>query len=179
MVSLRCKNIVQKELEQAGINYRHIDLGCVDLIEELTVEQTAILKATLLECGLELIQDKNSILVESIKTAIIEMVHYAEDLPKENFSYYLSHKLDYDYTYLSNVFSKSQDMSIQQYIIQQRIEKVKLLMSYLELNLTEIADKLEYSSVAHLSAQFKRVTGLTPRDYKNSVGLERKMLEDI
>lgn len=179
MVSLRCKKVVQKELEAAGIAYRQIELGRVELAEQITQEQTDILRTVLLECGLELIQDRLSILVESIKTAIIQMVHYEAELPRENFSYFLSTKLDYDYTYLSNVFSKSQGMSIQQYIIHQRIEKVKLLLSYHELNLTEIADALEYSSVAHLSSQFKRVMGVTPSEYKKSEMTNRKMLENI
>lgn len=179
MVSLRCKKVVQKELEQAGIAYRQIELGRVELAGQITSEQMAILNATLLECGLELIHDRLSILVESVKNAIIQMVHYESELPKENFSYYLSQKLGYDYTYLSNVFSKAQGMSIQQYIINQRIEKVKLLLSYQEWNLTEIAYQLEYSSVAHLSTQFKKVTGLTPRDYKRDINSDRKMLENI
>jgi len=179
MVSLRCKKVVQKELESAGIAYREIELGRVELAEQITQEQTALLKATLLECGLELIADRISILVESVKNTIIQMVHYEDELPKENFSYYLSQKLDYDYTYLSNVFSKVQGMSIQQYIINQRIEKVKLLLSYRELNLTEIAYQLEYSSVAHLSTQFKKVTGLSPREYTRNTNGDRKMLENI
>lgn len=179
MVSLRCKKVVQQELELAGIAYRQIELGRVELAEQITQEQTAILRATLLECGLELIQDRISILVESVKNAIIQMVHYEPELPKENFSYYLSQKLDYDYTYLSNVFSKAQGMSIQQYIINQRIEKVKQLLSYQELNLTEIAYQLEYSSVAHLSTQFKKVTGMSPREYIKDVNRDRRMLENI
>jgi len=179
MVSLRCKRVVQIELDSAGIAYRQIELGRVELAVPITQEQTALLQTTLQECGLELIQDRLSILVESIKNAIIQMVHYEKELPRENFSYYLSQKLDYDYTYLSNVFSRSQGMSIQQYIINQRIEKVKLLLSYQELNLTEIAYQLEYSSVAHLSTQFKKVTGLSPRAYKGDVNQDRRMLENI
>jgi len=117
-------------------------------------------------------------LVESIKTAIIQLVHFEPELPKENFSYFLSQKLAYDYTYLSNIFSRSVGMCIQLYIIQQRIEKVKLLLSYQNLNLTEIADQMEYSSVGHLPAQFKGVTGLTAREYKKKAVMDRRMLEN-
>jgi AraC-like DNA-binding protein len=128
---------------------------------------------------LKLLDDKKSILIEKIKNVIIEMVHYADELPKQNFSDYISEKLGYDYTYLANTFSEVKGITIQHYIINHKIEKAKELLLYDELNLTEIAYKLNYSSVAHLSNQFKKVTGLSPSFYKQ-LGQKRKQnLEDI
>lgn len=166
MVSLRCKIMVQSELEKLGLNYIAIDLGTVELANELTALQRSTLEDNLQRLGLELLDDKKKILIEKIKQVIIEMVHYSDELPDVNYSTYISSKLQYDYNYLSNIFSEVKGITIQQYIIFHKIEKAKELLLYDELNLTQIAHKLHYSSVAHLSNQFKKVTGLSPSYYK-------------
>lgn len=166
MVSLRCKLTVREELMKVGLRYVTIDLGVADIHEEITQRQRDDLKINLQKSGLELLDDKKSILVERIKNVITEMVHYTDELPDANYSDYISEKLQYDYTYLSNVFSEVKGITIQQYIINNKIERVKELLLYDELNLTEIAYKLHYSSVAHLSNQFKKITGLSPSYFK-------------
>jgi AraC-like DNA-binding protein len=166
MVSLRCKMIVKEELAKLGLRYAAVDLGMVEIQEDITEKHREQLKANLLKAGLELLDDKKSILIEKIKSVIIEMVHYSEEMPKVNYSEYISKKLDYDYTYLANVFSEVKGITIQQFIIIHKIEKVKELLLYDELNLTEISYKLHYSSVAHLSNQFKKITGLSPSFFK-------------
>ena len=158
--------MVKEELNKLGIGYRTLELGMVDLLEHIPENLRQQLKANLLLSGLELMDDKRSILIEKIKNVIIEMIHYSDDPPALNFSDHLSEKLNYDYTYLSNIFSDSQGITIQQYIILHKVEKVKELLLYDELTLTEIAYKLHYSSVAHLSNQFKKVTGLAPSYFK-------------
>lgn len=173
MVSLRCKLSVQFELEKLGIGYTNIDLGTVETKESLTDKQKQELKSNLALSGLELMDDKKSILINKIKNVIVEMIHYNDEVPKVNYSEYISEKLGYDYTYLSNLFSEVIGNTIQQYIIIHKIERAKELMLYDELNLTEIAYKLHYSSVAHLSNQFKMVTGQTPTFYKK-IGEKRK-----
>lgn len=166
MVSLRCKMMVKQELTKLGIKYMVLDLGMVELFENITEKQRILLKSNLLKSGLELMDDKKSILIEKIKNVITEMIHNSDQLPKVNYSDYISEKLEYDYTYLANTFSEVKGITIQQYIIINKIEKVKELLLYDELNLTEISYKLHYSSAAHLSNQFKRITGLTPSYYK-------------
>ena len=167
MVSLRCKMKVKEDLIKLGIPYRSIDLGVVESMNDLTHEQFEQLKESLKRSGLELMEDKKSILVEQIKNVIIEMIHYSNDgLPKVKYSDYISEKLGYDYTYLSNLFSEVKGITLQQFIIINRIERVKEMLIYDELNLTEISYKLHFSSVAHLSNQFRKVTGLTPSFFK-------------
>ncbi|HSJ69065.1 MAG TPA: AraC family transcriptional regulator [Anditalea sp.] len=166
MVSLRCKMVVQNELCNLGIAYTLLELGMVDLLEPITAENRELLRTSLMRSGLELMDDKKSILIERIKNTIIEVIHFSDDIPKVNFSIFLSQKLGYDYTYLSNVFTEVKGMTIQQYIIINKIEKVKELILYNELNLSEIAFKMHYSSVAHLSSQFKKITGVTPTYFK-------------
>ena len=166
MVSLRCKMIVGNELKKLGLNHNNVELGMVEVIDEISSQKRELLKKNLLKSGLELLDDKRSILIEKIKSVIIEMIHYADELPKVNYSDYISEKLEYDYTYLSNIFSEVKGITIQQFIILHKIEKVKELLLYDELNLTEISYKLHYSSVAHLSNQFKKVTGLSPSFFK-------------
>ncbi|MDP1726068.1 MAG: AraC family transcriptional regulator [Bacteroidota bacterium] len=173
MVSLRCKMIVKAELSKLGLHYVIVDLGVVEILEDITKEQHDQLKENLLVFGLELLDNKKSILIDKIKNVIIEMIHYSDEVPKVNYSYYISEKLNYDYTYLSNLFSEVKGITIQHFIIQHKIEKVKELLLYDELNLTEISYKLHYSSVAHLSNQFKKVTGLSPSYFKN-LGQKRK-----
>lgn len=157
--------IVKEELDKLGLKYGAVDLGMVEILEDITEKQRGELKENLLRSGLELLDDKKSILIEKIKNVINEMIHYSEEVPKVNYSEYLSEKLQYDYTYLSNVFSEVKGITIQQFIIIHKIERVKELLLYDELNLTEISYKLHYSSVAHLSNQFKKVTGLSPSYY--------------
>ncbi len=178
MVSLRCKMMVKEELKKLGLHYVVLDLGMVDVLEEITEEQRELLKVNLLQSGLELMDDKRSILIDRIKNVIIEMIHYSDELPETNYSDYISEKLNYDYTYLSNIFSEVKGITIQQFIIIHKIEKVKELLLYDELNLTEISYKLHYSSVAHLSNQFKKVTGLTPTFYKQLKQKRKANLEN-
>ena len=166
MVSLRCKMLVKTELNKHGLHYIVVNLGEIDVKEDITDEQRVQLKIALLQSGLELMDDKKAILIEKIKNVIIEMVHYTDERPKTNFSDYLSEKLNYDYTYLANLFSEVTGITIEHYIIAHKIEKVKEYILYDELNLTEISYKLNYSSVAHLSNQFKKITGLTPTFFK-------------
>lgn len=158
--------IVREELMSLCLKYILIDLGMVEVMEDITEEQHDKLKGNLLRSGLELLDDKRSILIDKIKNVIIEMIHYSDELPKVNYSDYISEKLGYDYTYLSNIFSEVKGITIQNFIIIHKIEKVKELLLYDELNLTEISYKLHYSSVAHLSNQFKKITGLSPSFYK-------------
>jgi AraC-like DNA-binding protein len=173
MVSLRCKMMVKAELKKLGLHYVIVDLGMVELLEDMTEEQRIQLKKNLQRSGLELLDDHQAILVEKIKGVITEMIHYSDEIPKVNYSEYISEKLNYDYTYLANTFSEVKGITIQQFIINNKIERVKELLLYDELNLTEIAYRMHYSSVAHLSNQFKKVTGLTPSFFKK-VGKKRK-----
>lgn len=179
MVSIRCKMIVKSELELMGVKTCIVELGEAELLKEITSEKRNQLKQNLLKYGLEVMDDKRSMLIEKIKNVIIEMVHYADELPKINNSNYISEKVKYDYTYLANLFSEVQGTTIEHFIIAHKIEKVKELLVYDELNLTEIADKMHYSSVAHLSGQFKKVTGLTPSHFKKLKKKRRKTLESL
>ncbi len=179
MVSIRCKMLVKSELEQLGVSYKSVELGEAELLENLTPQKHDNLKFSLLKSGLELMDDKRSILIEKIKNVIIEMIHYSDELPKTNYSYYISEKLEQDYTYLANLFSEVQSITIEHFIIKHKIEKVKELLVYDELNLTEIASKMHYSSVAHLSNQFKKVTGLTPSHFKKLKNKRRNALENM
>lgn len=165
--------MVKKELEKLGLHYANIELGTVETEEEINDEVLLKLKSNLAISGLDLMDDKRSILIDRIKNVIIEMIHYSEEVPRVNYSDYISEKLDYDYTYLSNLFSEVKGITIQHFIIKHKIERAKELILYDELNLTEIAYKLNYSSVAHLSNQFKKVTGNTPTYYKK-IGQKRK-----
>ncbi|HEX6224469.1 MAG TPA: helix-turn-helix transcriptional regulator [Chryseolinea sp.] len=179
MVSLRCKMMVKDELNKLGLRFGAIDLGMVEMLDDVTEQQHQQLKTNLLKSGLELLDDKRSILIEKIKNVIVEMIHYSEEIPKTNYSDYISEKLNYDYTYLSNVFSEVKGITIQQFIIINKIEKVKELLLYDELNLTEISYKLHYSSVAHLSNQFKKITGLSPSFFKKLKKKRKGNLEDM
>jgi AraC-like DNA-binding protein len=179
MVSTRCKMAVKAALKNLGLHFIVVDLGEVEVMENLTAEQRKQLTRALLESGLELMDDKRAILIERIKNAIIEMVHHTNELIKINFSDYLSQKLDHDYTYLANLFSEVQGTTIEQFIISHKIERIKELIIYDELNITEIAWKMNYSSVAHLSNQFKKVTGLTPSHFKQLKEKRRSPIEEI
>lgn len=166
MVSIRCKIIVRSELENMGIHYTTVELGEVQISEKPSSEQYDALNAALASHGMEILEDKKSVLIEKIKNIIVEQIHYNEEPLTVNFSVYLAKQLNYDYHYLSNLFSEVKGTTIEKYIIAQKIERVKELLIYDELTLTEIAYKLHYSSVAHLSNQFKKVTGLTPSFFK-------------
>lgn len=179
MVSLRCKMMVKDELNKHGLKYVSVDLGVVDIMEDISNDKRALLKEALLKSGLELMDDNRSMLIEKIKTTLIEMIHYTDELPKVNFSNYLSDKMGYDYTYLANLFSETEGTTIEHFIILHKIERVKELILYNELNLTEIAWKLQYSSVAALSNQFKKVTGLTPTFFKSLKRKRRIGLENV
>jgi AraC-like DNA-binding protein len=171
--------LVKTELEKLGIDYLSVDLGMVEIQGNISEKQREEFGRNLKKSGLELLDDKKNILVEKIKAVIVEMIHYSDELPKVNDSDYISKKLGYDYTYLSNTFSEVRGITIQQYVIMHKIEKVKELLLYDELSLTEIAYRLHYSSVAHLSNQFKKVTGLTPTYFKDVKEKREKNLEDL
>ncbi len=179
MVSIRCKLMVKKELEKMGLHYVTVDLGEVDIMENITESQREQFKTALLKSGLELMDDKRAMLIEKIKNVIIEMVHYTDEMPKVKFSSYLSEKLDYDYTYLANLFSETEGTTIEHFILLHKIERVKELIIYDELNLTQISYKLNYSSVAALSNQFKKITGLTPSFFKSLKHKRRNTLENV
>lgn len=179
MVSNRCKMAVKEELQKLGLHFVVVDLGEVEVMENLTIEQRTQLNNGLLNSGLELMDDKRAVLIEKVVNVITEMIHHSDESPKVNYSDFLSEKLGYDYTYMSNVFSEVKGITIQQFIIINKIERVKEYLIYDELNLTEISYKLHYSSVAHLSNQFKKVTGLTPSNYKQLKDKKRNPIENI
>ncbi len=181
MVSNRCKMAVKTELKKLGLHFIVVELGEVEIMEKISAEERELLKAGLLDCGLELMDDRRSVLIERIKNVIINMVHHSdeeEDI-RVNFSHYLSEKLNHDYTYLANLFSEVQGTTIEQFIIAHKIERIKELIIYDELNITEIAWKMNYSSVAHLSNQFKKMTGLSPTHFKKLKDKKRSPIEEI
>lgn len=179
MVSNRCKIVVKEVLKQLDLHFIVVDLGEIEIMEDISDEQRGALKLALVESGLELMDDRKAILIERIRILITEMVHNADELPEKNYSTYISEKIGYDYTYLSNMFSEIKGVTIQQFIIIHKIERIKELIIYDEMNITEIAWKMNYSSVAHLSNQFKKVTGLTPSHFKNLKDKHRIPIEDI
>lgn len=179
MVSLRCKILVKQELEKLGLKHAVVELGTVEILSSFSNEQRELLRANLLQSGLKLLDDKKSILVDRIKNVIIEMIHYSDELPKVNYSDHISEKLGYDYTYLANTFSEVKGITIQQFIILNKIERVKELILYDELTLSEISFKLHYSSAAHMSNQFKKMTGLTPSFYKKLKKQRKSNLENL
>ena len=171
--------VVKDELTKLGLHYRTVELGEADIMENISALQHDQFRDALLKSGLELMDDKRSVLIQKVKNVIVELIHYSEEPLLINFSDYLSQKLNHDYTYLSNLFSEVQGTTIEKFIIAHKIERVKELLVYNELNLTEIAYLMHYSSVAHLSAQFKKVTGLTPSHFKQLRNKRRSMLEDM
>jgi len=179
MVSLRCKMVVKAAAEELKIPYTTIELGFIEVNEKLSESVLEVFKKKLLSAGLEVLDDKKSILIEKIKNVVIEMVHYADEFPKVNFSNYLSEKLGYDYTYLSNLFTEVKGTTIQEYIIMHKIEKAKELIMYNEMSIADIAYTLNYSSAAHFSTQFKKVTGLTPSFFKKLKKQRESDLEDL
>jgi AraC-like DNA-binding protein len=179
MVSIRCKIFVKAELDKLGLHHCNVDLGVVHTTDLISNEQIECFRLALLKSGLELMDDKKAILIERIKNVIVEMVHYSDELPQLKNSEFISTHLQHDYTYLANLFSEATGITIEHFIILHKIERVKELIIYNELNLTEISYLLNYSSVAHLSTQFKKVTGLTPTFFKNLKGKRRQMIENL
>lgn len=179
MVSARCKMAVKEELKKLGLHFMFVDLGEVEIMETISASQREQLKIGLLHSGLELMDDRKAMLIEKIKNAIIEMVHHTDEMIKINFSDFLSEKMNHDYTYLANLFSEIQGITIEQFIISHKIERIKELITYNELNITEIAWKMNYSSVAHLSNQFKKMTGLSPSHFKQLKDKKRSPIEEV
>lgn len=179
MVCIRCQMVVKNELEKLDLRYIEVKIGEITLFEDAPKEKMKLLDIALKKSGLQIIDDKKKILVEKIKMLIIELVHYKDDQIKINLSEYLNEKLNYNYTYLANLFSLVKGITIEKFYLAHKIEKVKELIVYDELNLTEIAFKMNYSSVAHLSNQFKKTTGLTPSHFKKLKKKRRKTLEDV
>lgn len=179
MVSNRCKMAVKEELKKLGLHFIVVDLGEVEIMENITISQREQLNSALVSAGLELMDDKRAVMIERIINVITEMIHHSDDVPKVNYSDYISEKINYDYTYLSNIFSEVKGITIQQFIIIHKIERAKELLLYDELNLTEISYKLHYSSVAHLSNQFKKITGLSPSQFKQLKNRKRIPIEEI
>ena len=181
MVCIRCKMVVKSELERLGLHHLRVDLGETEILEDLSPDQLKQLDIALRKIGLELMDDKKSVIVEKIKSIIIELVHYSDSDSqiKVNLSDYLSEKLNHNYSHLSSLFSEVKGTTIEHFYLTHKIEKVKELLVYDELNLTEIAYKLHYSSVAHLSNQFKKMTGLTPSHFKNLKQKRRETLPNL
>ena len=179
MVCNRCKMVVQAQLEKLGLNVLSVELGEAEIAEILSPAQKQTVNEALLPLGFEIIDDKKSRLIENIKNLIIELVHQKDSELSTNLSDFLSSRLHYEYSYLSKLFSEVQGVSIEKYFIAQKIERVKELLVYDELSLSEIAFQLHYSSVAHLSNQFKKVTGLTPSYFKNLKSHKRKPLDEV
>jgi len=171
--------VVKSELEKLGLKFATVELGEVDLLEEMTIDQREAFKAAIFRSGLELLDDKKSVLIQKIKNVIIELVHYSEEPLSVNLSEYLSMKLNHDYTYLANLFSEVTGLTIEKFFIIHKIERVKELLVYNELTLTEIAYKMHYSSVSHISFQFKKITGLTPSHFKKLKEKRRSMLDNL
>ncbi len=183
MVCDRCKMVVRQELEKQGLTPVKIALGEVTVSEgEIPAVVQKRLDDALLHLGFERIDDRKARLIENIKNKVIELIHYGDPGNRKlNWSDILSESLHYEYNYLSNLFSSVEGITLEQYIIRQKIEKVKELLFYDELNLSEIARKLGYSSTAHLSGQFKKITGFTPSELKKSRQIEdtRKSLDNL
>lgn len=179
MVCIRCKMVVATELDRLGIQFSNLTIGEVDIKGNISDEVKGILDKNLRKSGLELMNDRKSQVIEKIKNVLIEMVHYSDEIEPVNFSEILSERLELDYTYLSNLFSEITGTTIQQFIIQHKIERAKELLVYDELNISEIAWKLNYSSVQHLSTQFKKITGLSPSHFKNLKKKRRKSINDL
>lgn len=179
MVCNRCIAVVKSEFINSGVEPLAVIMGEVEVAKALNVTERDLINSKLITHGFELIDDKKSKVIEKIKTTIINRIHYMNDKPKINFSEVIVDKLNRDYTYLTNLFSEIEGITIEQFVILQKIEKVKELLVYDEMSLSEIADELGYSSVAHLSNQFKKVTGLTPSYFKSVKDKKRKSLDNV
>lgn len=179
MVCARCKMVVESEFEKLGLHTISVELGEVELKQELDDKQKEVLLVNLQTLGFDLIDDKKTKTVERIKNLIVDLVHHKNNDLKINLSDYLAKNLNQDYNSLSNLFSEIENTTIEKYFISQKIEKVKELLIYNELSLSEIADILNYSNVAHLSNQFKKITGFTPTSFKQSKDKKRIQIENI
>ena len=181
MVCDRCKRVVREELEKSGLKICHIELGKVEIEKTKTEVSQVMIRGVLLENGFDLIEDKKAKLIEGIKTKIIDLVHgdKGEDKISINYSVYLSDQLATDYHYLSTLFSSVENITIEQYIIMQKIERAKELLKYDQDTISEIAYKLGYSSVQHLSNQFKKITGMTASQFRNMTGNLRNSLDKV
>ncbi len=179
MISNPCKMFVKQELTKLGINYNSVELGEVDVNEKLSYNQKELLKSSLKNYGLEVVDDRRTVLVEKIKAIIVDLVYYSGDSANMKLSYILSEKLQLNYNYLAKVFTEELGITVEKYIILQKIEHIKELMMYGEMNMTQIASKLNYSSVAHLSLQFKKVTGYSPSMFRQLTGNRRLSIEEI
>jgi len=179
MVCTRCKLVVKDELAKLGVDYTTVELGEADISGEISSGTLQSIRMALLKSGLELMDDKKSVLIQKIKNAITDLVHYREEPLTVRLSDHLGKELQHDYTYLANLFSEVQGTTIEQFYIRHKIERVKELLVYNEINLTEIAYRMHYSSVSHLSAQFKKVTGLTPSHFKQLKNKRRSMLDEL
>lgn len=179
MVSKRCIMIVKEELTKLGIHFVAVNLGEGEILKDISEKKREQLNLALLASGLELIEDKKAILIEKIKTVIVEMVHHSEEVVKTNFSTFLSTKLNHDYTYMSSLFSEMQGTTIEHFLICHKVERIKELIIYDELNISEIALRMNYSSVAHLSNQFKKITGVSPTQFKQLKNKKRSPLEEV
>lgn len=180
MVCGRCIKVVGEELETLGYHVKQISLGEVEIAETPDKKDLDSIRRMLEKNGFELLDDKNAMLVTQIKSIIIDLIHHhPEDYPQQNYSEIIAHKLHKDYSYLSKLFSSVENITIEKYIILQKIERVKELLVYDELTLSEIAYELGYSSVQHLSNQFKKTTGLSPSAFKHTAGNKRKPLDEV
>lgn len=179
MVCPRCVTAVRNELEQMNLIVNSVELGEAEIANELTPEEHKHLEQSLKKLGFEIIEDRKSRIIEQVKNEIVYLVHHSDEILKTNLSSWLAERLNYDYTYLSNLFSEVEATTIEKYYISQRIEKVKELLVYDELSLAEIADALGYSSAAYLSSQFKKVTGLTPTFYKSVKETKRRNIDEL
>jgi AraC-like DNA-binding protein len=179
MVCIRCQMVVKSELEKLGLHYTYVKIGEADIVENMMPEQLEQFNNGLKKAGLVLMDDKKSILVEKIRSSIIELVHFTEDQIKVNLSDFLSEKIGYDYTYLANQFSEINGITIEKFYLTHKIERVKELIVYGDLNLSEIAYNMHYSSVAHLSNQFKKFTGMTPTHFKMLKNKSQGSIDDV
>lgn len=171
--------LVEEELRKLDYPYLKVDLGVIEMANSISKEQLDKLRIVLLASGLILMEDKKSLLIEKIKNTIIEMIHHSEEFPKVKFSEYLSKKLNYDYTYLANLFSVTEGITISHFILLHKVERIKEFIIYDELNLTEISYRMNYSSIGALSNQFKKITGLTPTFFKSLTHERRSYIEDV
>src|SRR5665213_4392552 len=179
MVSNSCRTAVKQELNKVGLHFIFVNLGEIEILEDISEEQRNQLKIALLAWGFELMDNKRSVLVEKIKNAIIETVHRDEEIIKTNFSDYLSGKLNYNYTYLANLFKEIQGTTIERFMISHKVERIKELIIYGELTMSQIAYKMKYSSIGHLSNQFKQMTGLSLTQFKQLKDKRRNAIEEI
>ena len=168
MVCIRCNMLVKEQIKKITMHSAVVKLGEVEVAGLLTDAELNEFRTRLLKFGLEVLDDKKSILIEKIKKVIIELIHYSDEPLKTNFSAYLSRKLNHEYTYMANLFSEVEGIHLEHYMISHKVERVKELLVYDKLTLTEISYKLNYSSVAHLCNQFKKITGITPSNFKKS-----------